>query len=127
MLNKQQQGDKGMVFAVVIAAVFGAISLYMLTAARYSVTRKMAWIPLSMAAMELAMGGALLWWDYLVLTVILMVCRLTVLSCCVAAMKKDAAMARNRRRRREVWRYVTAELAREAGAAPVPLSAKYCA
>lgn len=87
----------------------------------------MAWIPLSMAAIELAMGGALLWREYPVLTAILMVCRLTVLTCCVASMKKDAAMARNRRRRREVWRYVTAEMAREARAIPVPLPAKRCA
>ena len=114
-----------MIMAVIIAAVFGAISLYMMMTARYAVTRKMVWIPLSMAAIELAMGGALLWWAYPVLTVILVACRLTVLTCCVAAIKKDAAMARNRRRRREVWRYVTAELAREAKA--VPLSAKRCA
>ncbi len=116
-----------MIFSVVVAAVFGAISLYMITAAQYSVTRKMAWIPLSMAAMELAMGGALLWWEYPVLTAVLMLCRMTVLTCCVVSMKRDAAMARNRRRRREVWRYVTAEMAREARALPVPFSAKHCA
>lgn len=116
-----------MIFAVIIATVFGAISLYMILAARYSVARKMAWIPLSMAAMELAMGGALLWWEYPVLTIILVACRLTVLTCCVAAMKKDAAMARNRRRRREVWCYVTAEMAKEALAMPKPLPQKRCA
>ena len=56
-----------MVFAVIVAAVFGAISLYMMMAARFSVTRKMAWIPLSMAVMELAMSGLLLWGEYPVL------------------------------------------------------------
>lgn len=116
-----------MVFAVVVAAVFGAISLYMMMAARFSVTRKMAWIPLSMAVMELAMSGLLLWGEYPVLNAILVLCRLTVLSCCVVSMKRDAAMARNRRRRREVWRYVTAEMAKEARAVPVPLSTKRCA
>lgn len=116
-----------MIFSVVAAAVFGAMSLYMTTAARYTVTRRMAWIPLTMAAMELAMGGALLWLEYPVLTVVLMFCRITVLLCCVLSMKKDAAMERNRRRRREVWRHVTGELAKEAQAMTVPISARRCA
>lgn len=116
-----------MIFSVIAAAVFGAIGLHMVSAARYSVTRKIAWIPLSMAAMELAMAGALLWLEYPILTAILMGCRLTVLLCCVVSLKKEAARERNRRRRREVWRHVTAELAKEAHAASVPLPSKHCA
>ncbi len=116
-----------MIFSAVAAAVFGAVGLYMMSAARYSVTRKMAWMPLSMAAMELAMAGALLWLDYPVLTVILMASRLTVLSCCVTSLKRDAARERNRRRRREVWRHVTAEMAKEARAVAVSVPSKHCA
>lgn len=116
-----------MVFSAIAAAVFGAISLYMMSAARYSVTRKMAWIPLSMAAMEIAMAGALLWLEYPILTVILMGCRLTVFSCCVVSLKRDAARERNRRRRREVWRRVTSELSKDAQATLAPLPSKHCA
>lgn len=102
-----------MIFSVVTAAVFGAVSLYMITAAKYTVTRRMAWIPLSMAAMELAMCGVLAMGDYPVLTAVLMLCRLTVLTCCTLSMKRDAAMVRNRRRRREVWRRVAYDMTTE--------------
>ncbi len=102
-----------MIFSVVTAAVFGAVSLYMITAAKYTVTRRMAWIPLSMAAMELAMCGVLAMGDYPVLTAVLMLCRLTVLTCCTLSMKRDAAMVRNRRRRREVWRRVAYDMTAE--------------
>lgn len=115
-----------MVFSVIAAAVFGAASLYMITAAKNTVTRRMSWIPLSMAAIELAMCGALAMWDFPILTVILMACRVTVLACCALAMKRDAAIERNRRRRRAVWRRVVSDLAREQ--APTLLhEVKHCA
>lgn len=102
-----------MVFSVVTAAVFGAVSLYMITAAKYTVTRRMAWIPLSMSAMELAMCGVLAMGEYPILTAVLMLCRLVVLTCCTLSMKRDAAMVRNRRRRREVWRRVAYDMTAE--------------
>lgn len=108
-----------MIFSVVTAAVFGAVSLYMMMAAKCTVTRRMAWIPLSMSAMELAMCGALAMGEYPVLTAILMLCRLTVLVCCTLSMKRDAAMVRNRRRRREVWRRVAYDMAAEVQAIPM--------
>lgn len=106
-----------MAFSVIAAAVFGAVSLYMLVAAKCAVTRRMAWIPLSMAAMELAMCGVLAMGEYPVLTAILMLCRVTVLVCCTFSMKCDAAMVRNRRRRREVWRRVAYDMMAELQAA----------
>ena len=112
-----------MVLSVVAAAVFGAASLYMITAAKCTVTRRMAWIPLSMSLMELAMCGALAMGEYPVLTVILMLCRLTVLTCCTLSMKRDAAMVRNRRRRREVWRRIAYDMTAEMHAQPI----KHCA
>ncbi len=116
-----------MVFSVIASAVFGAVSLYMMTAAKFTVTRRMAWIPLSMAAMELAMCGILAMGEYPVLTVILMACRATVLTCCGLSMKRDAAMVRNRRRRREVWRRVAYDMAAEAHAVPTLREVKRCA
>ena len=102
-----------MVFSVITAAVFGAVSLYMLVAAKCMGTRRMAWIPLSMAARELAMCGILAMGEYPVLTAILMLCRVTVLGCCALSMKRDAAIVRNRRRRREVWRRVAYDMTAE--------------
>lgn len=109
-----------MVFNVVAAAVFGAVSLHMIAAAKCAVTRRMVWIPFSMSAMELAMCGALAMGDYPVFTAILMLCRVTVLSCCALSMKRDAAMVRNRRRRREVWRRVAYDKTAEAKAISMP-------
>ena len=102
-----------MVFSVVTAAVFCAASVYMFVTSKGGVTRRMAWIPLSMSATELAMCGALAMGEYLLLTLVLMACRVTVLCCCVLSAKRDAAVARNRRRRREVWRHVAYEMAAE--------------
>ncbi|MBQ9964216.1 MAG: hypothetical protein IJP14_03765 [Clostridia bacterium] len=116
-----------MVFSVIAAAVFATAGLYMITAAKFTVTRRMAWIPLSMAAMELAMCGILAMGEYPILTVILMACRATVLTCCSISMKRDAAMARNRRRRREVWRRVAYDMAAEVQARPALREVKRCA
>lgn len=116
-----------MVFSVIAAAVFGAASLYMMTAAKYPITRRMAWIPLSMSAMELAMCGVLEMGEYPVLTVILMACRVTVLFCCAVSMKRDAALVRNRRRRRAVWRKVAYDMAAHEQALPLVASARKCA
>ena len=89
-----------MVFSVISAAVLGATGVYMLLSGKYAVTRRMAFIPFAMAAMEVAMCGALDWGMFPVLTAVLTACRLTVLFCCSRVLKKDAAMERNRRRRR---------------------------
>ncbi len=108
-----------MIFNVFSAAVLGVTAFYMLTKERATVSHRMAWIPAAMALMELALCGALLFWDYPLLTLCLMACRLVVLTCCSLALKRDAAQARNRRRRRAVWRRVAGELQREAYAVPV--------
>lgn len=110
-----------MFLSLLAAALFAVVSLNMMAKERKTLSRRMAWIPGVMAAMELAMCGALLLWEYPILTVILMACRLTVLACCSLALKKDAACARNRRRRREVWRRVTADLQRDVQSNVIPL------
>ena len=108
-----------MIFSVVVATVFGTVSLYMMMAAKCTVTRRMAWIPLSMSMIELAMCGALAMGEYPVLTGILLLCRLTVLVCCAMAMKRDAAVVRNRRRRREVWRRISYDMTAHVQAQPI--------
>lgn len=116
-----------MVLSVVTAAVFGAVSLYMMVAAKYTATRYMAWVSLSMAAIEVAMCGLLVPGEYPVLTVVLMGCRATVLMCCSLAMKRDAAMQRNRQRRRCILRQVTRDMMAEVQAMPTPCVGKRCA
>lgn len=97
-----------MLWSVIAAAVLGATGLHMIFSGKYATTRRMSWIPFAMAAMELAMCGALDLAAYPVLTAILMVCRLTVLVCCYRVLKIDAAMERTRQRRRAVWQYIAA-------------------
>ena len=116
-----------MVFSVITAAVFGAMGLYMMMSAKRSVTRRMAWIPLSMSAIELSMAGMVALGQFPALTAILMACRLTVLGCCVTAAKRDAAAERNRRRRREVWRRVAYDMANDARAVPILCENTRCA
>lgn len=110
-----------MIWSVTAAVVLAAVSLNMAMKERKTLSHRMAWIPGAMAAMESAMCGVLAMGDYPVLTLILMVCRLTVLACCSLALKRDEANARNRRRRREVWRRVTADMQRETQGNVVPL------
>ncbi len=110
-----------MFISVLSAAVFGAVYFTMIAKERGTLSHRMAWIPGVMALMELAMCGALLVWDYPLLTLVLFVCRGTVLSCCSLAMKRDAAAERNRRRRRAVWRRVASDLHREVRGEVVPL------
>lgn len=98
-----------MMFHVIVAAVFGAMTLYMATKERRTVAYRMAWIPGVMAMMELAVCGVVFTAVPLILEMVLMVCRVTVLLCCSLALKKDAARARNHRRRREVQRRVATE------------------
>ena len=97
-----------MIFSVISAVVLGVTGVYMLLSGKYAITRRMALIPLAMAAMETAMCGALDWGMFPALTAVLVLCRLTVLFCCHRVLKKDMAMERNRRRRREVWRRIAA-------------------
>lgn len=97
-----------MILNVLFSAALTTAGLYMILVGKHNATRRMSWIPLSMAAMELAMFGALPVTEYPVITLLLLACRITVLTCCSRAMKRDAAMERNRRRRREVWRRVAA-------------------
>ncbi|MBQ6830146.1 MAG: hypothetical protein IJO59_03360 [Clostridia bacterium] len=114
-----------MLLSVITATVFGVVGAYMVINGKYAFTRKMSWIPFAMAAMELAMCGALDVLGYPVCTLILMVCRVTVVACCRAVLKRDAAMERNRRRRRAVWRRIAATepsfCVVEGAAAPSPL------
>ncbi|MBP3435297.1 MAG: hypothetical protein J6K62_03080 [Clostridia bacterium] len=98
-----------MTLNVIVAAVFGAVTLYMATKEHRTVAYRMAWIPGVMAMMELAVCGIVFTAVPMALEVILMVCRITVLVCCSLALKKDAAKARNRRRRREVQRRVATD------------------
>lgn len=111
-----------MIFGLTAAVAFATVAFMMAAKERTTLSHRMAWIPGTMAAMELAMAGALLMGDYPVLTLILMACRLTVFACCTLAMKRDAAAARNRRRRREVWRRITADMQREAEGRVVSIS-----
>lgn len=97
-----------MVLNVLFSAALATAGLYMIFTGKYASTRRMSWIPLSMAAMELAMFGAFSALEYPIITLLLLACRGTVLVCCAGALKRDAAMERNRRRRREVWRRVAA-------------------
>ena len=95
-----------MVLNVVFSALLTTAGLYMIFTGKYAATRRMSWIPLSMAAMELAMFGALPVLEYPIITLLLLASRGMVLFCCVRVLKQDAAMERNHRRRREVWRRV---------------------
>ncbi len=97
-----------MILSVITATVFGAIGLYMVMSGRYAVTRRLSWIPFTVAAMELALCGALNIAAYPILSVILFACRITILVCCHRIVKRDAAMARNHQRRRAVWKHVAA-------------------
>lgn len=98
-----------MMFGVIVAVVFGAMTLYMATKEHRTVAYRMAWIPGVMAVMELAVCGIVFTAVPLVIEAVLVLCRITVLVCCSLALKKDAAKARNRRRRREVQRRIAAD------------------
>lgn len=110
-----------MLLSFVAAVLFAAFALNMMLKGRRTLSRRMAWIPMAMSAMEMAMCGVLLVWDYPILTLILMACRVTVLACCGIALKRDTAAARNRRRRRAVYRKVTASLQQEELSNVIPL------
>ncbi len=118
-----------MILNVLFSAALTTAGLYMILNGKAAATRRMSWIPLSMAAMELAMFGALPVLEYPIITVVLLACRVTVLTCCAKALKRDAAAQRNRRRRREVWRRVmaTAPEACIITGGRAPLSARRCA
>ena len=77
-----------MVFSIVSAVALGVAGVYMLLSGKYAVTRRMALIPLAMAAMEIAMCGVLDWGMFPVLTAVLVACRLTVLVCCNRVLKR---------------------------------------
>lgn len=98
-----------MILSFAAAVVFAVVALKMAMKEKGTLSHRMAWIPGVMASTELAMFGLLAVWEYPVLTLVLMACRITVLTCCSLAMKKDEAAARNRRRRREVFRRVSAD------------------
>lgn len=97
-----------MVLSILSAVLLATTGCYMIFNGRYAASRRMSWIPLAMAAMELAMCGTLDVTAYPLLTAILMLSRTTVLFCCHRVLKRDAATERNRRRRRAVWRYIAA-------------------
>ncbi len=98
-----------MTFRVIVAVIFGLLTFYMTTKERRTVAHRMAWIPGTMAVMELAVCGVVFTAVPFAVEAVLMLCRVTVFACCSLALKKDAANARNRRRRREVQRRVATE------------------
>lgn len=110
-----------MIGSVTAAVIFAAVALNMAMKNRKTLSHRMAWIPGSMAAMEIAMCDALMVWEYPVLTLILMACRVTVLCCCSLVLKRDAAAERNRLRRRAVYRRVVADRQRAEMSNVIPL------
>lgn len=95
-----------MFWSLLTAAVFGATGVYMIAKGHYSLTRRMAVIPLLVMTVELILCGMLDAAGYPLFTVILTAARLTMLVCCRKAMKADAAKARNFARRQKVWRRI---------------------
>lgn len=116
-----------MILSVITATVFGAIGLYMVMSGRYAVTRRLSWIPFSVAAMELALCGALDILAHPILSVILFACRITILVCCHRIVKRDAAMVRNHQRRRAVWRHIAATAPEALMVLPSPAQKRRCA
>ncbi len=110
-----------MLLSIVSAVLLAAYALNMLMKPHKTLSHRMAWIPASMAAFEMAMCGVLLVWDHPVLTLLMIACRVTVLGCCATALKRDAAAERNRRRRRAVHRRIMESESRAAMQNVVPL------
>ena len=100
-----------MTFRVIVALVFGALTFYMATKEEHTVSHRMAWIPGTMAVMELAVCGVIFTAVPWTIEALLMASRITVFACCSVALKRDVARERNRRRRREVQRRVAGERA----------------
>ena len=97
-----------MITTIIAATVLAVVGVYMLLFGHTTFTRRMAWVPLTMTMMELAMFGALDWAAFPILTAILVLCRLTVVLCCHRVLKLDAAQVRNQKRRRAVLRRMAA-------------------
>ena len=80
--------------------IMAAMFLWMIKKARFKSTRRMAFIPLGCAMMELLSAGMLSFGKFPLLTLALFVLRAAILLCCVGALRRDAALAEKRRARR---------------------------
>lgn len=90
-----------MLLNIIVALGMAVLAVYMMGKGTLCQTRRMAWIPLAVCGMELLTAGLLTPADFPVLTVLLVLLRLTIAGCCAAALRYDAAAARAKRRRRE--------------------------
>lgn len=78
-------------------------ALYMLSKAHFAKTRRMAFIPLGCAAVEMLAAGMLTAGLFPVLTAVLILLRAVILVCCWFALRQDF-LAHDRRRQREAAR-----------------------
>ena len=97
-----------MIINILSAVVLATVGMVLFFKSTLTVTRRMSFVALSMAAMELAMLGALPLLRFPTISLILFACRFTLLVCCSRALKQEAGLQRNRRRRRAVWRRIAA-------------------
>lgn len=96
-----EQGGITMIFNCISALIMAALALYMVKRGTRRDTRLMAWIPAGVCGMELLSVGVLTPSAFPLLTVVLVLLRLTIAVSCVAALRHDAAVARAKQRRRE--------------------------
>ncbi len=85
-----------MVFALLMAGTF----VYMLLRAKMPQTRQLLWLPACTCAVELMTAGLLSVAKFPVVTMLLMMLRLSLFGFCVLVMKRDTALARARRQKR---------------------------
>lgn len=103
-----------MFLSILSIAAMAAMSVYMFAHARGNEAKRMAWLPAASAVLELLAFGMLSITHFPLLTLALVMLRLSLLGLCSVAMRRDALAARARQRRRE-------RLARELHAALNPL------
>lgn len=85
--------------SVLYGAIMFGMFVYMIFKAKFAQTRRMAFIPLGCAVMELLSAG-LLTTNYFMLSLLLIVLRAVILLCCAGALRQDTAIAARRVRRR---------------------------
>lgn len=86
------------------AVWMGVLTLVMAKRAKFSVGRRMMYIPLMMCVVELMMANVLTPGLAPVLTAILTVARLAVTVCCVGELRREAAYMKRRARIRRLAR-----------------------
>ncbi len=116
-----------MVGSMINVAVMVLLFAYMVLKAQRAETRRLAMVPLGVAAVELLVSGLLTASMHPVLTAILVAMRLVILGCCVAAMRRDAALARSRARRRIRKKRAATLALRELQAHPIVPTASHSA